>query len=62
MRMADGQSLEQRGVVPDRVILPTASDLGSGRDPVLAQAAEMMNVKMSSEEAGRLFPYEWPKE
>ena len=62
LRMADGQSLEQRGVVPDRVILPTASDLGSGRDPVLAQAAEMMNVKMSSEEAGRLFPYEWPKE
>jgi carboxyl-terminal processing protease len=60
--MTDGQSLEKRGVVPDVVILPTPSDLASGRDPALAKAAELLNVQMSPEEAGKLFPYEWPKE
>ena len=61
-RMSDGQSLEQKGVVPDKLFLPTASDLASGKDPVLAYAAEMLNVKMSPEEAAAQFPYEWPKE
>ncbi len=62
IKMTDGQSLERRGVYPDTLILPTPSDLGSGRDSALAQAAEMLNVKISPEEAGTLFPYEWPKE
>jgi hypothetical protein len=44
------------------VVLPTAPDLAKGRDPVLAQAAAMLNVKITPEEAGTLFPYEWPKE
>jgi C-terminal processing protease CtpA/Prc len=60
--MTDGQSLEKRGVVPDVVVLPTASDLANGRDPALAKGAELLNVQMSPEEAGKLFPYEWPKE
>jgi carboxyl-terminal processing protease len=60
--LADGQSLEHSGVTPDVVVLPTASDLANGRDPVMSKAVEMMGVAMTPEEAGKLFPYEWPKE
>lgn len=60
--MTDGQSLEHKGVTPDVVVIPTADDLANGRDPALAKAAELLGVTMAPEEAGRLFPYEWPKE
>ncbi len=59
--MADGNSLERVGVTPDEIRLPTAIDLATKRDPVLAYAALLLGVTIAPEKAGALFPIEWRK-
>ena len=58
--MTDGKSLEKVGVIPDVLVLPTASEMAAGQDPVLARAVAMAGGSMDATTAGTLFPYEWP--
>jgi carboxyl-terminal processing protease len=60
--MSDGKSLEHIGGTPDELILPGADALANKRDPVLAHAVQSLGLNLSSEEAGKAFPYEWPPE
>lgn len=57
--MADGKSLEKNGVTPDEIVLPTASQLAEGQDPVIARAAELAGIKIDPAAAGKFFPFEW---
>jgi C-terminal processing protease CtpA/Prc len=57
--MADGKTLEHTGVTPDETLLPTAGDLATGRDPVLAKAAELVGLRSDPVASGKMFPLEW---
>lgn len=56
VRMSDGASLEQLGVMPDERLLPTARDLATRRDPVLSRAVALAGATISPEAAGALLP------
>lgn len=57
--MPDGNSLEHVGVTPDELLLPTAHELSTNLDPVLARAAAIVGIKLDAKQAGKLFPTVW---
>ena len=57
--MGDGVSLENTGVTPDEVVLPTGEDLRAQKDPVLSRAIAIAGGTLDPVEAGKLFPFKW---
>jgi carboxyl-terminal processing protease len=57
--MSDGKSLEQVGVTPNEILLPSAENLRARQDPVLSRAAAILGVKVDPAEAAKLFPFKW---
>jgi C-terminal processing protease CtpA/Prc len=52
--MPDGGKLENVGVIPDEVVLPSGEEIAAGNDPVLARALTMLGVPLTAREAGAL--------
>jgi carboxyl-terminal processing protease len=57
--MPDGARLEQVGVTPDKLLLPTPQDMSANHDPVLAYAASLAGIELDPKKAGELFPSRW---
>jgi C-terminal processing protease CtpA/Prc len=57
--MGDGKTLEHVGVTPNEILLPRPEDFATGRDPVLARAAEVAGLALDATSAGAMFPIEW---
>lgn len=53
--LADGSSIDGRGVAPDLLLLPGPADIASRRDIVLAKALAMAKQTTTPEEAFKLF-------
>jgi len=52
--MPDGGKLENAGVIPDELVLPTGEDIAAGNDPVLARALTLLGVPFTPKKAGAL--------
>jgi hypothetical protein len=53
-----GWQMQMLGVVPDKLMVPSALDLASGSDPVLSHALELAGAAVTPEQAGKFFPVE----
>jgi C-terminal processing protease CtpA/Prc len=49
--LPDGKPIEGVGITPDELMLPSATDLASNRDPVLSHAAARLGYQISPEQA-----------
>ncbi|MDQ6768633.1 MAG: S41 family peptidase [Gemmatimonadota bacterium] len=52
--MPDGGKLENAGVIPDEVVLPTGEDIAARNDPALARALNLLGVPFTPQKAGAL--------
>ena len=52
--MPDGGKLENVGVTPDDLVLPTGEDIAAGSDPALARALTFLGVPFTPKDAGAL--------
>lgn len=52
--MPDGGKLENAGVTPDDLVLPTGEDIAAGRDPALARALTFLGVPFTPKDAGAI--------
>ncbi|HXQ69600.1 MAG TPA: S41 family peptidase [Pyrinomonadaceae bacterium] len=59
--MPDGTRLENVGVVPDTLLLPTAQEMSMSHDPVLAYAVSLVGIELDPKKAGELFPAKWKR-
>jgi C-terminal processing protease CtpA/Prc len=57
--MRDGKSLENVGVTPDVMVMPSATELAEGQDPALARAARLAGIELDPAVAASFFPFEW---
>ena len=53
--MPDGHRLENVGVTPDIVVLPTGDDIAKRSDPQMQKALELLGVSVTPAEAARAF-------
>ena len=53
--MEDGNRLENTGVTPEFIVLPTGADLATKRDPQMAKALALAGLHMDPEQAARIY-------
>ena len=53
--MADEARLENVGVIPEFLVLPSGRDLAEGRDPAMAKALALAGVRIDPKDASALF-------
>ncbi len=58
LALPDGSRLENEGVTPDELVIPTGADLRAGRDPALARALALVGLEVGPLTAGNMFDRE----